>query len=82
MENAMIKLFEWSWLIFSLPVGWCINQIMQIRRENRSFRDDFYETKIHAANTFVKHEDYRQDIQQLNTKMDRIIDKLEGKADK
>jgi len=69
------EILKYAWFILTAPVLWCMKQINDLKA-------DYYETKIHAANTYVKHDEYRQDIQKLDGKMDRLLEKVENKADK
>jgi len=72
---VLSEILKYAWFILTAPVLWCMKQINDLKA-------DYYETKIHAANTYVKHDEYRQDIQKLDRKMDRLLEKVENKADK
>lgn len=72
---VMSSILKYTWLILTAPVLWCVKQINDLKA-------DHYETKIHAASTYVKNDEYREDIKQLNQKMDRLLEKLEHKADR
>lgn len=50
-----------------------------VRQELEDLKKGFYETRIHAAQTFVTHKEYRDDIQQINNKLDKLI---QNKVDK
>ncbi len=75
MENTTAEFFKYIWPILAAPLGWCIMQINNLKKEH-------YETRIHSAETYVKYEDYREDIRSFHAKLDKINDKLDNKADK
>lgn len=86
MDSALIDFIKYIWPIMLLPIAWILRQMADLRKEH-------YETKIHAAETYVPRSDYRDDLKSLHLKIDayaskqdsniqKILDKLENKKDK
>lgn len=82
----MIEFIKYVWPIMSLPIMWLVKQVNELKKEH-------YETKVHAAESYVPRADYREDIKTLHLKMDahaakqdaqfnKILEKLDSKQDK
>ena len=67
-------------------MGWCMKQISDLKKE-------YYETKVHSAETYISKSDYREDLKTLHMKIDayaakndaqfsKILERIESKADK
>lgn len=69
-------------LLFNLAVGvsagfagWMLNRIsMMLDRVDSDIRN--------IPLTYVSKDDYRADIQTIHSKLDKVLDKLDGKMDK
>lgn len=86
MDNFFLEFLKYVWPILSLPIVWLVKEVSDLKIEH-------YETKTHAAQTYVQKNDYREDVKTLHLKIDafaakqdamftRILDKLDSKADK
>lgn len=86
MDNMLFDFIKYVWPILALPIMWLFKQVNELKK-------DYYETKVHAAQTFVAKDDYRDDLKSLHIKLDvhaakqeamaqKIYDKLDGKVDK
>lgn len=86
MDNLMLDFVKYVWPVLAVPILWLFKQVNELKA-------DYYETKIHAAQTYISRSDYREDLKSLHLKIDahaerqnanmnKILDKLDGKADK
>ena len=86
MDFDVLDLLRFAWGLLSIPLYWCVKQINDLKK-------DYYETKIHAAQTYITKIDYREDIKTLHAKIDayqakneihysKILEKLDSKVDK
>ena len=86
MDSVVIDFFKYIWPVLSLPIMWLIKQVGDLKKEH-------YETKVHAAETYVPRSDYREDIKTLHLKLDahaakqdaqfaKILERLDRKQDK
>lgn len=93
MDNTLIDFLRYIWPILALPIGWLFKIANDLREDQSLMKKDHYETKLHAAETYVSKGDYRDDLKSLHLKMDahaakndanmqKILDKLDGKQDK
>ena len=80
--NLIVKIVEWLWLAFTIPMIWMFNQIAKIKEKS-------HEKEVEFLQTFATKDDLRaisDKIDKLhdmiNSKLDHITDKLDQKADK
>lgn len=64
---------------FSGVLGWFVKIIWDAIRE---LKDDMKETNKLIHENYVRKDDYRSDMSDIKVMFNRIMDKLDGKADK
>ena len=87
-ENDIVfEIMKYLWLALTAPIAWCVRQISVIRTDVANMKKEYYETSLHASNTYVKHDDYVRDRAEdradrkdsnkaIHEKLDKIMDKL------
>ena len=86
-DIQIIKMMlEWAWALFVMPLIWCVNQIQKLK-------ESALKTDTANFKTFVSREDYQAEMKRMenqinrvtntvDTKLDKILDRLENKVDK
>jgi Tfp pilus assembly protein PilO len=62
-----------------MGMGWWMNTIWQAVKRLQS---DMSEMERHASETYVRRDDYRDDMAEIKALVRQILSKLDGKADR
>ena len=62
-----------------MGMGWWMNTIWQAVKRLQS---DMSEMERHAAETYVRRDDYRDDMAEIKALVRQILSKLDGKVDR
>lgn len=80
------ELINWIVAGFSTLVGFLLNSIWQavkdLQRDDKDLAKKVAEIEVLVAGAYVKKDEFSASINALFAKLDRIEDKLNGKADK
>lgn len=68
-------LLDAGYFLFIAPIAYLWKQVTDLK-------EDHYETKVHAAQIYVTQEQYEKDRNRLEYKVDKILEKVEGKQDR
>lgn len=66
---------DWVWALFVMPLLWCVHQIQKLKEKALVSNSD-------NLMRYVTRQEYYRDMSSMDKKLDRIIDRLDGKADK
>jgi hypothetical protein len=76
------RLTNWFWLPLSAITGWLLKRLHTIEAKAERADDKADQFKIYAIEQFVTRKEHIHMSNRIDTKLDRILDKLEQKADK
>jgi len=80
--KTLLHFLNLLFLPISAVLGWMWNKMLRLENKQSQIENNYWETRLHAESTYVKHDDYRADQKEIHEKLDRIIDKLSAKADR
>lgn len=64
---------------FGMLFGWFLNIVWGAHKE---VRDEIAEMRQHVAETYCRRDDFKDNVNALFAKLDRIEEKIDRKADK
>ena len=93
MEDVVFGFVIYIWPILTLPLVWLSKRITNIEKENDDLKEDQFKSRLHVAQTYLKKDEYREDLKSLHVEIksiasknemyyQKIMDRLNTKADK
>lgn len=76
------RLTNWFWLPLSALTGWLLKRLNAIELKAEKADDKVDQFRVYAAQHFVTRAEHLDMSNRIDTKLDRILDKLDQKADK
>lgn len=75
--GLILKILEFGWVVLTAPIFFIWGQIEKIKKDQEKIKESYFETSLHAANTYVKQADYRQDLMNIHNDIKTIDKKLD-----
>ena len=76
------RMTNWLWLPISALTGWLLKRLHTIEEKAARAEGQVDQFRIYAARTFVTRTEHMDMSNRIDGKLDRILDKLDQKADK
>ena len=79
VDSVVGHMFEFFILLATPVVGWFFKQIIN---DLRTLELAFHSYKEQSPHIFVLKSDYKEDMKEVKSKLNQILDKMDGKQDK
>ncbi len=82
MENNSFDMFNWLWTIMSVPVIWGYTSLRSLLGKLDVAHKRISDHELHVAEKYVRYENFLRLETQILSKLERIEQKIDAKADK